>query len=105
MFFTVVFTFEMCLKIIGYGCISYLGDGFNVSDCLVVTLGLVEYMMIESKMLSVLRGFRILRIFKLFKRTPNLQHLVHTLLRAATDASGLGLIILIFILTNSLMGK
>ena len=72
LFFTVVFTLEMVLKIIGYGVICYLGDGFNVSDCLVVTLGLVEYAMADSKMLSVLRGFRILRIFKLFKRAPNL---------------------------------
>jgi hypothetical protein len=80
--FTVAFTIEMLLKIIGLGFFCYLTDGFNQCDFTVVTVGLFEYVMEDKKTLSVLRGFRILRIMKLFKRTPNLQLLVKTLLKA-----------------------
>jgi hypothetical protein len=40
--FTVIFALEMCLKIFGLGVKRYLQDGFNIFDCIVVILSLVE---------------------------------------------------------------
>jgi hypothetical protein len=40
--FTIIFTIEMGLKIIGLGIIQYLKDKMNVFDCLIVMLSLVE---------------------------------------------------------------
>jgi len=40
--FTVIFTSECVMKIIGLGFITYIGDGFNQFDFIVVIFGLSE---------------------------------------------------------------
>ena len=71
--FTVIFTAEMLLKILALGCIEYLGEPFNVFDFVVVIIGLSEYIGNSSTGgLSVLRSFRVLRVFKLLKKAKGL---------------------------------
>ena len=39
---TAVFTLEMCLKLFGLGIKGYIHDRFNVFDCIIVLVSLVE---------------------------------------------------------------
>jgi hypothetical protein len=104
--FTVIFTAEMLLKLLALGCIEYLGEAFNVFDFVVVIIGLSEYTgNSRAGGLSVLRGFRVLRVFKLLKKAKGLQMLVKTVLKACADAATLGLLVLLFISINALIGK
>ena len=54
---------------------------------------------------SVIRTFRILRVLKLMKNNEGLQHIVLTMLKAFGDANNLGLLIILFISINALIGK
>ena len=105
-FFMVIFILEAVLKIIGLGFFGYIGDGFNLFDFFIVISGLFETISgSKGGALSVLRGVRILRIFKLFKKAKKMQMLVKTIIRASVDAGNLGLLIILFVCINALIGK
>lgn len=40
--FFVFFFFEMVIKLLGLGPVNYIKDSYNVFDCLVVTLSIVD---------------------------------------------------------------
>ena len=66
--FSVIFFIEMILKLFGLGIKQYVSDGFNVFDAIVVIVSMVElFAADEASGLSVLRAFRLLRIFKIIK--------------------------------------
>lgn len=44
--FTIIFTFDMGIKILGMGFIDYLKDKMNIFDCLIVMLSLIELVML-----------------------------------------------------------
>ncbi|XP_024943014.1 muscle calcium channel subunit alpha-1 isoform X2 [Cephus cinctus] len=66
-FFTTVFTVEICLKMISYGCIihdgAFLRSAFNVLDLLVVCVSLVS-MFFSSGAISVVKILRVLRVLR-----------------------------------------
>jgi len=105
--FTVIFTAELLLKIVGLGFMEYIGDGFNQFDFIVVIFSLMEYLDISDagSTVSVIRTFRILRVLKLMKNNKGLQNIVLTMLKAFGDANNLGLLIILFISINALIGK
>jgi len=56
----------MLLKLFGMGFKKYVNDGFNVFDGVIVIVSLIELFGSGEKMgLSVLRAFRLMRIFKI----------------------------------------
>ena len=57
--FTGIFTAEAVLKIIAKAPATYLKDGWNVFDAIIVSLSLVELGLANIKGLSVLRSFRL----------------------------------------------
>lgn len=70
--FTVIFTFECVVKLIGLGLTEFRQDSFNIFDLVIVTVSIIQIVlkqfgMSHSKIFSVLRTFRVFRIFKLFK--------------------------------------
>ena len=73
--FTIIFTTELVLKIIGLGFIGYIGDGFNQFDFVVVIFSLSEFVSHskQGNSVSVIRTFRILRVLKLMKNNRGLQ--------------------------------
>lgn len=80
-FFTIIFLVEMLLKISAYGCSKYLEDKFNIFDAFIVTMSYVELIMPgDSGGLSVLRTFRLLRVFKIVKSWKTLKFLLSTVL-------------------------
>ena len=70
-FFLSSFVLEMALKMYGLGVSNYFMSNFNRFDCVVVLASCIEFLVqVFGEMkpigISVLRCFRLLRIFKLF---------------------------------------
>ncbi|GAB1286379.1 Sodium channel protein type 3 subunit alpha [Apodemus speciosus] len=63
--FTGIFTAEMVLKIIAMDPYYYFQEGWNIFDGIIVSLSLMELGLANVEGLSVLRSFRLLRVFKL----------------------------------------
>jgi voltage-dependent calcium channel T type alpha-1G len=80
-FFTIIFTAEMLLKLFGLGIKRYISDGFNVFDGIIVIVSFVELLsQANSSGLSVLRAFRLMRVFKIIKSWVSLRKLLATVL-------------------------
>jgi voltage-dependent calcium channel L type alpha-1D len=106
LFFTVIFALEMILKLIGFGCKKYSSDGFNLFDCFIVIMSYVELLMPgEGSGLSVLRAFRLLRIFKIIKSWDSLRILLSTVLDSLTAITNLGVLIILFLFISALLTK
>jgi hypothetical protein len=71
--FSAIFIVEMIIKLFALGFKDYFIDPFNSFDCVVVLASLVDLFVSnlvnnESRgSITALRGFRLLRIFKLAK--------------------------------------
>ncbi|ERE76465.1 sodium channel protein type 10 subunit alpha-like protein, partial [Cricetulus griseus] len=74
--FTVFFTMEMAFKIIAFDPYYYFQKKWNIFDCVIVTVSLLELSISKKGSLSVLRTFRLLRVFKLAKSWPTLNTLI-----------------------------
>ena len=105
--FSVVFTLECIVKITGLGFIEYLRTWFNFFDFVVVISSLMELTNLtgESGGLQILRAFRVLRIFKLIRGLPDLQMLVQQIFAAISQSYNLGLLIILFMAINAIVGK
>ncbi len=69
---TAFFFLEMLLSMLAYGFINYCKDSSNLFDALIVTVSIVEIILgyvisLGNTGLTVLRGFRLLRVLKLAK--------------------------------------
>lgn len=104
--FTILFALEMVLKLMGLGFKNYVQDGFNIFDSVVVLISLIEYCMPgEGSGLSVLRAFRLLRIFKIIKSWENLRILFSTVLQSLSAITNLGVLTILYLFISSLLGK
>ena len=66
--FTIIFAVEMVIKLFGFGIKKYMSDYFNVFDCVIVCISVLELcLQSENSGLSVLRAFRLARVFKIIK--------------------------------------
>jgi hypothetical protein len=73
----------MVIKMVGFGLKKYADDNFNIFDCFIVCMSFVELVMPDSdSSLSVLRAFRLLRIFKIIKSWDSLRVLLSTVLKS-----------------------
>lgn len=109
--FTILFTVEMIMSMIGLGLKGYFSDGFNCFDCVVVVLSLVELgaqiatQSREGGMFSILRGFRLLRIFKLVKSWTSLQNILATVISSLPSVANLAVLAGLFLFIYALIGK
>lgn len=71
--FTCIFTFEMVVKIIGLNPYYYFQDSWNIFDSIIVTVSLLEPFLKNLGSVSVLRTFRLARVFKLAKSWTTLR--------------------------------
>nr|AIU38237.1 voltage-gated sodium channel Nav1.4a, alpha subunit [Campylomormyrus tamandua] len=98
--FSGIFAGEMVLKIIAMDPYYYFQVGWNVFDSIIVTMSMVEMVLADVEGLSVLRSFRLLRVFKLAKSWPTLNMLL-TIIGNSVGALGnltvvLAIIVFIF---------
>mmetsp|Transcript_34799 Transcript_34799/g.53437 ORF Transcript_34799/g.53437 Transcript_34799/m.53437 type:complete len:298 (+) Transcript_34799:1634-2527(+) len=104
--FTIVFALEMVLKLIGLGIIKYLSDGFNIFDGIIVIISMVELTVgSESSGLSVLRAFRLLRVFKIIKSWTSLRILLSTVLESLSAITNLGVLTILYLFISALLAK
>ena len=94
----------MALKIIGMGIRDYVRDGFNVFDAVVIIVGLLEYTGVGSKAITVLRSFRLLRIFKIVRSWSGLRKLLKTVLASLQSIANLALLMVLLIFIYALVG-
>lgn len=98
--FTAIFAIEAFCKIITLSPSKYFKDTWNCFDMFIVTLSLIELLLSGIKGLSVLRSFRLLRVFKLAKSWATLNRLMiiigQTLGALGNLTFVLGIVIFIF---------
>ncbi|XP_064621653.1 sodium channel protein type 4 subunit alpha B-like isoform X2 [Lineus longissimus] len=98
--FTGIFATEAVLKIIALNPINYFKDSWNIFDSIIVFLSFLELGLEGVSGLSVLRTFRLLRVFKLAKSWPTLNLLMGIIVRTIGALGNLtfvlGIIIFIF---------
>ena len=81
LFFQIIFTIEMVLKLFAYGWFFYLSDNFNKLDLLVVVAGyLREIDSLKDSNVSSIRTIRVLRPLRTINFLPGLRILVSTIL-------------------------
>nr|AAC63049.1 voltage-gated sodium channel homolog BdNa1 [Bdelloura candida] len=98
-FFMGVFTFEAIGKQIALGLKTYFSERWNVFDFIVVIISLLELSR-PNGVMSILRAFRLLRVFKLAKSWQTM-NLLFTIIGHTVGAIGnlcivLGIIVFIF---------
>ncbi|XP_049622333.1 sodium channel protein type 10 subunit alpha isoform X2 [Suncus etruscus] len=103
--FTGFFTAEMFLKIIAFDPYYYFQKKWNIFDCIIVTISLMELGMSKKGSLSVLRTFRLLRVFKLAKSWPTLNTLIKIIGNSVGALGNLTLILAIIVFIFALVGK
>ncbi|NXN96399.1 SCN5A protein, partial [Rhinopomastus cyanomelas] len=111
--FTGIFTAEMILKIIALDPYYYFQQHCNIFDSVIVTLSLVELSLPKHKskkerrkggVLSVLRTFRLLRVFKLAKSWPTLNTLIKIIGNSLGALSNLTLVLVIIVFVFAIVG-
>ncbi|MGH0126020.1 UNVERIFIED_CONTAM: hypothetical protein FKN15_033141 [Acipenser sinensis] len=105
----VLFTAEMLLKMYSLGLQAYFVSLFNRFDCFIVCGGILETILVETKVMSplgisVLRCVRLLRIFKITRYWNSLSNLVASLLNSVRSIASLLLLLFLFIIIFSLLG-
>ncbi|XP_041111363.1 voltage-dependent L-type calcium channel subunit alpha-1C-like isoform X2 [Polyodon spathula] len=105
----VLFTAEMLLKMYSLGLQAYFVSLFNRFDSFIVCGGILETILVETKVMSplgisVLRCVRLLRIFKITRYWNSLSNLVASLLNSVRSIASLLLLLFLFIIIFSLLG-
>ncbi|XP_076791718.1 sodium channel protein type 4 subunit alpha [Arvicanthis niloticus] len=102
--FTGIFTAEMVLKLIAMDPYEYFQQGWNIFDSFIVTLSLVELGLANVQGLSVLRSFRLLRVFKLAKSWPTLNMLIKIIGNSVGALGNLTLVLAIIVFIFAVVG-
>jgi hypothetical protein len=113
--FTIIFTLEMFIKMLAVGLKNYFrGTMFNVFDCGVVIASIIDIFLSNllvtdatessGSVITALRGFRLLRIFKLAKSWKRFEILIETLGRTLADIATFSILLFLLIFVFTLMG-
>ncbi|XP_078084359.1 sodium channel, voltage-gated, type I-like, alpha isoform X10 [Mustelus asterias] len=102
--FTGIFTGEMIFKIIALDPYYYFQEGWNIFDGIIVSLSLMELGLANVEGLSVLRSFRLLRVFKLAKSWPTLNMLIKIIGNSVGALGNLTLVLAIIVFIFAVVG-
>uniref|UniRef100_A0A7N4PJ42 Sodium channel protein n=1 Tax=Sarcophilus harrisii TaxID=9305 RepID=A0A7N4PJ42_SARHA len=102
--FTGIFTAEMTFKIIALDPYYYFQQGWNIFDSIIVILSLMELGLSRMGNLSVLRSFRLLRVFKLAKSWPTLNTLIKIIGNSVGALGNLTLVLAIIVFIFAVVG-
>ncbi|PNH00530.1 Voltage-dependent R-type calcium channel subunit alpha-1E [Tetrabaena socialis] len=107
---TIYFLVELLVKLTAFGFKRYFDDGMNIFDALVVAVSVTELVLAAIPSvsgvgpLSVLRAFRLLRVFRLARHWRELDVIIRGMLKSVTASIMLVLLMLLFLLIASLVG-
>jgi len=96
----------MLLKLFGLGLKKYVSDNFNIFDAVIVGVSLFElFADAESSGLSVLRAFRLVRVFKIIRSWVSLRKLLETVMNSMSAIGNLGVLTILFMFISALLAK
>ncbi|XP_058856638.1 sodium channel protein type 3 subunit alpha-like isoform X2 [Acipenser ruthenus] len=105
---TVIFIVEAFLKIFALNPIPYLSNGWNAFDFIIVLLSFLDWGLtaanVKSFDLSIMRSFRMLRVFKLAKSWKTLNVLITVIFGSLKEMGNLTLIVVIVIYIFAVIG-
>jgi len=122
---TFIFVGELCIKVLGLGVRTYAMDGMNRFDAIVVTISIVEYVLSqerpdqsystdhaltankvnkENMSLTIFRGFRLLRVFRLARRWHSFHKMMVKIYQTVQDVVTFFVLLLIMVFVFSLLG-
>ncbi|XP_058513015.1 sodium channel protein type 11 subunit alpha [Ochotona princeps] len=101
--FTIVFIVEMCLKIIAFDPYYYFRQCWNIFDCVVALLSLVDVLYVQQS-LPFMRSFRVIRVFKLAKSWPTLNTLIKIIGHSIGALGNLTVVLVIVVFIFSVVG-
>ena len=105
-----VFLLEMIVKLVILTPKGYARDSFNLFDGFIVVMSVVDVSLTFSGSgggggaISAMRGFRLLRIFKLAKSWKKFQDLLKTIAKSLVDISAFSVLLFLFMFTYTLLG-
>ncbi|XP_058248450.1 sodium channel, voltage-gated, type I-like, alpha isoform X2 [Hemibagrus wyckioides] len=102
--FTGIFTAEMIFKIIALDPYKYFQESWNIFDSVIVTLSILELGLENVSGMSVLRSFRLLRVFKLAKSWPTLNMLIKIIHNSVGALGNLTLVLAIIVFIFAVVG-
>ncbi|XP_017335969.1 sodium channel, voltage gated, type VIII, alpha subunit b isoform X2 [Ictalurus punctatus] len=102
--FTAIFTAEMVAKLVAMDPYYYFQESWNIFDGFIVSLSLVELMLADVQGLSLLRSFRLLRVFKLAKSWPTLNMLIKIIGNSVGALGNLTLVLAIIVFIFAVVG-
>lgn len=106
--FSSVFIAEFCIKFIGYGD-RYFKDSWNVFDMIIVVFTIIGIIVQQSSdfelgpQTTIIRSFRIARVFYLFKRNKALKGTFITFLLSLPALVNIGSLILLIVFIYSVL--
>lgn len=105
--FTFIYTVECIIKILAFGFIvhkrSYLRDGWNILDFVVVIIGLIS-LLPDVPNLKSLRVMRILRPLRSINAVPSMKRQVATLIRSLPRMGYVVSLLFFFISVSAILG-
>ncbi|XP_077303682.1 sodium channel protein type 2 subunit alpha-like isoform X1 [Lithobates pipiens] len=102
--FTGIFTAEMVFKLIALHPYYYFQEGWNIFDGIIVSLSLMELGLSTTGGFTVLRSFRLLRVFKLAKSWPTLNKLIKIIGNSVGALGNLTLVLAIIVFIFAVVG-
>mmetsp|Transcript_13676 Transcript_13676/g.25803 ORF Transcript_13676/g.25803 Transcript_13676/m.25803 type:complete len:1737 (+) Transcript_13676:154-5364(+) len=109
--FTIIFTIELSLKLLGLGFAGYAADSMNFLDAAVVLFSLMEFIFLSGnssmtaiRALRVFRAFRVFRVARLFRRMESMAEIMRVISSTLSGVTYLALLLLLFIVIFSLVG-
>ncbi|XP_013763756.1 sodium channel protein type 2 subunit alpha-like [Pundamilia nyererei] len=102
--FTGIFTAEMVFKVIALDPFYYFQKKWNIFDAIIVSLSLIELCLEKMKNMSILRSFRLLRVFKLAKSWPTLNKLIKIIGNSVGALGNLTLVLAIIVFIFAVVG-
>lgn len=103
-FFTAIFAVESFAKLAAMSPRYFFADGWNIFDFIIVVFSFVELLAEGIEGLSMLRSFRLLRVFKLAKSWKSLNDILFIMAKTLPSISNLIFVLLIIIFIFAVMG-
>lgn len=101
--FTIIFTAEVILKMIGLGAREYMSDKLNQFDALIVIISIVEIFSDGQGGFSAFRAVRLFKIFKYFQ-SGELKILIGSITFTLTTIGDYVILLLLFVYVFALLG-
>jgi hypothetical protein len=102
----------MCIKLLGLGFKEYSEDSFNLFDCSVVMISLIENIIDwigvdfgGGGAISALRAIRLLRVFKLARSWTSFRELLQKIIITLKDITNISVLMILFMFIFCLVGS